>query len=66
MKAFAVAIIATIVLGLAAAYVLTGNRQYAYEAYATGAARVSHPGSNLVGSKWSGNALEGETKPHGS
>jgi hypothetical protein len=54
MRPFLLSIIAAVVLGLAAAALLSGAQQRAYEAYATSATRVSDPGYNLVGPKWSG------------
>ena len=66
MKTFAVAVIATIVLGLAAAYVLGQNQTLAYQAFATSGARVSEPGTNLVGPKWNGDTTEPSGKKHGA
>ena len=54
MKPFLLGVAATIVLGIAAAFLLDGIQQRAYEAYATSGARVSDPGHNLVGPTWSG------------
>lgn len=66
MKTFAVAVIAAIVLGLTAAYVLGTNQTLAYEAFATSGARVSHPGTNLVGPNWNGETTAPSGKPHGA
>ena len=54
MKTIVLAGLASLALGALAATVLTGSQQLAYEAYATGGARVSEPGHNLVGKTWSG------------
>jgi hypothetical protein len=66
MKAFIVAVVAAVALAFAASYLLSENQKFAYEAYATSGARVSHPGSNLVGPQWSGNAGGAEHKSHGT
>ena len=66
MKAFGVAVIAAVALAFAASFVLNENQKFAYEAYATSGARVSHPGSNLIGPHWSGNNAEPGAKAHGS
>ncbi|ACL60127.1 hypothetical protein [Methylobacterium nodulans] len=58
MKAFAVAVIMAVALAAGAAFVLTSNQKYAYEAFATSGARVSNPGTNLVGPHWTGNVTE--------
>jgi hypothetical protein len=50
MKAFIGAVVASIVLAVAAAYVLNDIFQMsAPEAYTTTGARVDRPGSNLIG-----------------
>jgi hypothetical protein len=54
MKPFLLSVAAAIVLGLAAAALLNSTQQRAYEAYATSGTRVSDPGHNLVGPRWSG------------
>ena len=54
MKAFILAVIAAIGLGVVAMYALTSNQKFAYQAFATSGARVSEPGTNLVGEKWNG------------
>lgn len=66
MKSFAVAVVATIVLGLTAAYVLGSNQTLAYQAFATSGARVSHPGTNLVGPNWNGETTMPSGKRHGA
>ncbi|GJD94935.1 hypothetical protein [Methylobacterium iners] len=66
MKVFLVSVIAAVALAVAASFLLNENQKFAYEAYATSGARVSHPGSNLVGPQWSGNAGGAEHKSHGS
>ncbi|MFE1599853.1 hypothetical protein [Methylobacterium sp. ID0610] len=33
---------------------LTSNQKFAYQAFATSGARVSEPGTNLVGPRWDG------------
>lgn len=67
MKAFAVAVIAAITLGVLAMFALTSNQKLAYQAFATTGARVSEPGTNLVGPRWNGNpaADEMNASPHG-
>ena len=54
MKTIALAIIATLILGFVAATVLGESQTFAYQAYATSGARVSDPGHNLVGPRWTG------------
>ncbi|ACA17500.1 conserved hypothetical protein [Methylobacterium sp. 4-46] len=54
MKAFVVAVIVAVALAAGAAFVLTANQEYAYQAFATSGARVSNPGTNLVGPNWTG------------
>lgn len=67
MKAFIVAVIAAIGLGILAMYALTSNQTFAYQAFATTGARVSEPGANLVGETWTGNPSTNDTSesPHG-
>lgn len=60
MKAFAAAVVAAIALGVVAMFALTSNQKFAYQAFATSGARVSEPGTNLVGSKWNGLAVPGD------
>lgn len=53
MKIIAIAVVMAILGGLGAARVLNDKYQEpAYEAYATGGARVGDPGDNLVGRDW--------------
>lgn len=59
MNVILIAIVAAVLVGLASAGVLISTQKYAYEAYSTSGARVSDPGHNLVGPKWTG---EGEQK----
>ena len=54
MKAFVLAELSAVVLASAAAALLSKWQTPAYTAFATSAARVSDPGSNLVGRNWSG------------
>ncbi|MGU3360087.1 hypothetical protein ACLBWX_07130 [Methylobacterium sp. M6A4_1b] len=61
MKAFILAVIAAVGLGVAAMYVLTSNQKFAYQAFATSGARVSEPGTNLVGEKWTGDPRTDDT-----
>ncbi|GJD59491.1 hypothetical protein [Methylobacterium dankookense] len=67
MKAFAAAVIAAIALGVLAMFALTSNQKFAYQAFATSGARVSEPGTNLVGPRWNGDPApdEFEGQPHG-
>ncbi|WP_407522341.1 hypothetical protein [Methylobacterium oryzisoli] len=58
MKAFAVAVVVAVALAVGASYLLSANQQYAYEAFSTSGARVSHPGTNLVGPRWTGDVKE--------
>ena len=60
MKAFAIAVAAAIALGVLAMLALTSSQKFAYQAFATSGARVSEPGTNLVGSKWNGLPVLGE------
>jgi hypothetical protein len=53
MKTIILAIVATAVLGAAAAGVLSITQQPAYQAYSTTGTRVT-PTDNLVGPNWSG------------
>jgi hypothetical protein len=54
MKAFALAVLAALVLAGAAAAALNSAQVLAYQAYATSSTRVSEPGHNLVGPRWTG------------
>lgn len=68
MKAFAIAVAVAVGLGLVAALVLTSSQRLAYQAYATSGARVSEPGTNLVGPAWNGDVREDGTpdRVHGT
>ncbi|HEX2555940.1 MAG TPA: hypothetical protein VHL98_19760 [Microvirga sp.] len=49
--------VAALVLAYAASFVLNGEQRPAYEAFVGSGARVGdHPGTNLVGPNWDGNA----------
>ncbi len=67
MKAFAVAVIAAIALGVLAMFALNSSQKLAYQAFATSGARVSEPGTNLVGPRWNGDPKPDEYngEPHG-
>ena len=54
MKVMLLAVVAAVVLGAGAAFVLSQSQETAYEAYATTGARVGDPGHNLVGPNWTG------------
>lgn len=54
MKAFLVAVVVAVALGVVAGVLLSSENLTAYEAYSTSGARVSDPGHNLVGENWSG------------
>ncbi|WP_336488721.1 hypothetical protein [Methylobacterium nigriterrae] len=54
MKAFAVAVICAVALGIAASYVLSSSQRFAWQAFSTTSTRVSSPGTNLVGPRWTG------------
>ncbi|MDR7037933.1 MULTISPECIES: hypothetical protein [Methylobacterium] len=60
MKAFAVAVICAVAIGIAASYILSSSQRFAWQAFSTSSARVSQPGTNLVGPRWTGDA----TGPH--
>ena len=60
MKMIALAVLATIVLGAAAAALMGQNNVLAYEHFSTSGTRISKPGSNLVGKDWTGNPKAGE------
>ena len=47
-------IVATIVLAVAAGFILRAEHEPSYEAYSTGSTRVGDPGTNLVGPEWTG------------
>ncbi|AMB43547.1 MULTISPECIES: hypothetical protein [Methylobacteriaceae] len=67
MKAFLAAVMAAIALGVLAMFALTSNQKFAYQAFATSGARVSEPGTNLVGPRWNGDPKPDEYngEPHG-
>jgi hypothetical protein len=54
MKVILSAIVASVLLGVAAAAILAPMQRPAYEVFSTSMTRVGNPGSNLVGSNWSG------------
>jgi hypothetical protein len=49
MKAFIVAVAFAVVVAVGASFVLEGQQQTAYNAFATEGARVGDPGKNLIG-----------------
>lgn len=67
MKAFVAAVIAAVALGVLAMFALTSSQKLAYQAFATSGARVSEPGTNLVGPRWNGDPAPDEMdgSPHG-
>lgn len=64
MKVILSAIVASVLLGVAAAAILGQMQRPAYEVFSTSMTRVGNPGSNLVGSNWSGLAEEGGRTVH--
>ena len=64
MKAFLVAVAAAVVLATAASFLLAENQRLAYQAFATSGARVSDPGTNLVGPRWTGDVKESAASRH--
>jgi hypothetical protein len=52
MRAFLASIVAIIVVALAAVFALDATWRRADQAFATSGARVSDPGTNLVGKDW--------------
>jgi hypothetical protein len=48
-------IVAAVVIAIGAGFVLRGEQKEAWQVYSTSGARVGDPGSNLVGSRWTGN-----------
>lgn len=64
MKAFLVAVAAALVLASAASFLLAENQRFAYQAFATSGARVSDPGTNLVGPRWTGDIKEPAAAAH--
>jgi hypothetical protein len=61
MKPFLVGFVAAVVLAIAAAVLLTSTQKFAYEAFTTSGARVSDPGYNLVGPRWTGEPSAGRS-----
>jgi hypothetical protein len=61
MKPFLLGVIVALVLGVGAAALLTSTQKFAYEAFTTSGARVSDPGYNLVGPRWTGEASAGRS-----
>jgi hypothetical protein len=61
MKPFIVGFVAAVVLAIAAAVLLTSTQKLAYEAFTTSGARVSDPGYNLVGPRWTGEPSAGRS-----
>ena len=55
MRAILSGIVAAIVFGVIAFFVLSAVQEPAYEAYSTSSTRLGDPGSNLVGKGWTGN-----------
>ena len=49
------------VLAVIAAALLTNTQKFAYEAFTSPSARVSDPGYNLVGPRWTGEASVGRS-----
>lgn len=54
MRAILSGIVAAIVLGVVAFFVLSALQEPAYTAYSTSSTRLGDPGSNLVGKAWTG------------
>jgi hypothetical protein len=53
MRAFIAAVIVSVVLAGAGAYILNDmNSEKAYQTFSTAGARVGDPGNNLVGPSW--------------
>jgi hypothetical protein len=48
-------IVAAVVLGVVAAFLLPVLQETAFESYSTTSTRVGDPGANLVGEEWTGN-----------
>ena len=59
MKVIVGSVLIAIVIGVAAAFILTGVQKPAYEVYSTVSTSVREPGHNLVGENWSGNPQPG-------
>ena len=64
MKVILSAIVASVLLGVAAAAILAPMQRPAYEVFSTSMTRVGNPGSNLVGPNWSGLNKEGGETLH--
>lgn len=64
MKIIVTSIVASVILAVAASFLLGEAQRPAYEAFATGSTRVGNPGDNLVGRTWSG-LNRGDSDPHG-
>ena len=54
MRAFLASLAVALVIAVAAGFILNADNRPAYEAFSTSGARVSDPGHNLVGDRWSG------------
>ena len=54
MKMVLTGIVASVVLGVLAAFALRARQEPAYEPYRTSGTRVDEPGHNLVGPRWNG------------
>lgn len=54
MKALIAALAVAIGLGIVSAMALMSVQRLAYQEYATSSTRVSSPGNNLVGPRWTG------------
>jgi hypothetical protein len=53
MRAFLAAVLVSVVLAGASAYILNDmNNEKAYQTFSTAGARVGDPGNNLVGRGW--------------
>ncbi len=55
MKMIFASVLIAIVIGIAAALILSMAQRPAYEVYSTSSTSVREPGHNLVGENWSGN-----------
>ena len=55
MRVILSGIVAALVLAGIAAFGLSVEQEPAYKVYSTSSARVSDPGTNLVGKNWMGN-----------
>ena len=54
MRAFIASVLVAIAIAIGSAFVLNADNRPVYEAFSTSGARVSDPGHNLVGDRWSG------------